>query len=226
MPNAIVLALAWSLFGSGAHAEQQLHFATTAAPRVRVETSNGSIGVTAGKPGNGVSVTVTTRADTAEEVRALSVATEHHGNAISLRAVYPKGCGSSCGGEISFAVAVPPGTVLDLSTSNGRVDASGITGDARLASSNGSVSAAYASFTEVKRVSLDTSNGQLFLALPGAAKIGRLHAETSVGKISSDWPLRVDRSNLVGASVDQTLNPGGASIRLTTTNGSITLKKI
>ncbi len=88
------------------------------------------------------------------------------------------------------------------------------------------MSASFASFTGVKRVSLETSNGQISLELPAAAKIGRLHAETSVGKISSDWPLRIDRSNFVGGSVDQTLNPGGASISLTTTNGSITLKKI
>jgi DUF4097 and DUF4098 domain-containing protein YvlB len=225
MQNVIVLALAWSLFGSGAHSEQQLHFATSAGTHVRVETANGFITVTTGRAGAGVNVTVTKRADTVDGVRALSVATQQHRNAISLRAVYPQGCGSSCGGEISFAVTAPPGTVLDLRTSNGQIEATGISADARLASSNGSVIASYAAFTGVKQVSLTTSNGRLELSLPASSKIGRLRMETSVGRISSDWPLRVDRSSLVGAAVDQTLGPGGPSVSLTTTNGSIALKK-
>ena len=114
---------------------------------------------------------------------------------------------------------------MDLRTSNGQIEATGISADARLASSNGSVIASYAAFTGVKQVSLTTSNGRLELSLPASSKIGRLRMETSVGRISSDWPLRVDRSSLVGAAVDQTLGPGGPSVSLTTTNGSIALKK-
>lgn len=225
MHYALVLA-AWSLFGSGPHAEQHLTFTTTAAARVVVTTANGSISVTTGPPGPTISVTVTKRADTLERVRALDVAADQRGNEIKLRGVYPKGCGTSCGGEISFALVVPPGTALNLTTSNGGVSALGISADAHLASSNGSVSATYSAFGGVRRVWLGTSNGQLSLALPAPAKIGRLHLETSVGRITSDWALSVDRSNFVGASVNQTLNPGAAEITLSTTNGSIVLKKI
>jgi len=225
MHYALILA-AWSLFGSGPHAEQRFTFTTPAAPHVRVETSNGSIAVTTGRARAGVAVTVTKRADTLEQVRALDVATAQRGNDISLRAVYPKGCGGTCGGEISFAVVVPPSTVLELRTSNGQVSAGGISADARLVSSNGSVSATYAAFTSVKRVWLATSNGQISLELPASAKIGRLQMNTSVGRIGSDWPVSVDRSNLVGGSVDQTLNPGAAAVSLATSNGSIALKKI
>jgi hypothetical protein len=222
---ALILA-AWSLFGSGPHAEQQFTFATSAAPRVRVEAANGSIKVTTGRGGAGVAVTVTKRADTLEQVRALDVAVAHHGNEISLRAVYPKGCGGTCGGEISFSAVVPPGTAVDLSTSNGHITSSGLSADARLSSSNGSVSASYAAFTGVKYVWLETSNGQISLELPASSKIGRLRMETSVGRIGSDWPVNLDRSNFVGASVDQTLTRGAPSVTLITTNGSITLRKI
>ena len=226
MPYVVVFALAWSIFGSGVHAEQHLTFATPAAAQVHVRASNGFVSVTTGRSGAGVSVTVTKRADTFDEVRALGVGTAQRGSDISLRAVYPKGCGSSCGGEISFTIVVPPGSVLDVQTSNGHITATGISGDARLASSNGAVSATYAAFNGVKRVSLETSNGQLSLALPASAKIGRLHVSTSVGHISSDWPVRVDRSDFVGGSVNQTLAPGAASVWLDTANGSISLKKI
>jgi DUF4097 and DUF4098 domain-containing protein YvlB len=225
MTLALVLA-AWSLFGSGPHAEQHYSFAVAAAGRVRVETSNGSIDVTTGRPGSAVTVTVTKRADTLEEVRSLDVAADRRGNDVTLRGIYPKGCGGSCGGEISFAVVAPPGTALDLTTSNGHVNAGGISADARLRSSNGSVRATFATLARTQNVSLTTSNGQISLALPASAKVGRLRMETSVGRVSSDWPVRIDRSNFVGGSVDQTLNAGGASITLTTSNGSVTLKKI
>ena len=94
-----------------------------------------------------------------------------------------------------------------------------------LATSNGSVSASYATFGNAAHVSLSTSNGSVTLALPASAKIGRLKMDTSVGRITSAWPVRVDRSSFVGGSVDQTLSSGGAAITLSTTNGSITLKK-
>jgi DUF4097 and DUF4098 domain-containing protein YvlB len=226
MPYALLLA-AWSLFGSGPHAEQHFTFASAAAPHIRIETANGSITVTTGRPGAGVSVTVTKRADTFDQVGALDVGVERQGNAIAMRGLYPKACGGgSCGGEISFAAVVPPGTSLDLRTSNGGIKATGVSGDARLASSNGSVNASYAALGGVKRVSLDTSNGSISLALPASAQVGKLHMNTSVGRISSDWPVRIDRSNFVGGSVDQTLSPGGPSITLNTTNGSIALRKI
>jgi hypothetical protein len=226
MSYALLLA-AWSVFGSGPHAEQHFTVGVTAGARVHVESANGYITVTTGRAGSGIAVTVTKRADTLEQVRALEVATDRNGNDVTLRAVYPKGCGSgSCGGEISFDLTVPRGTRLDLRTSNGYIKATGITADSRMASSNGSVSASYSVFTAVKQVSLSTSNGAVSLALPAAAKIGRLRMETSVGRLNSDWPVEIDRSNFVGGSVDRTFNAGAASITLQTSNGSVTLRKI
>lgn len=225
MTYAVILA-AWSIFGSGQHVEQHYTFSVSAAAQLRAETANGKIEVTAGRPGSPVEVTVVKRADSMAEVNALRVDATNRNNVVTLRAVYPSGCGSgSCGGEISFSVVVPPRTSLDLSSSNGSVTADGVSADARLETSNGSVSASYAAFAGVARVSLSSSNGSISLALPASAKIGRLKMDTSVGRITSDWPVRVDRSSYVGGTVDQTLSPGGASISLTTTNGSIALKK-
>ena len=225
MTYALILA-AWSLFGSGQHVEQHYAFAVSAAAQVRVETANGKIVVTTGRPGSAVEVTVVKRADTMAQVNALSVDARHQNNVVSLRGVYPSGCGGgSCGGEISFSVVVPPRTALDLNSSNGSVSADGVGADARVATSNGSVSASYATFGNAVHVSLSTSNGSVTLALPASAKIGRLKMDTSVGRIASAWPVRVDRSSFVGGSVDQTLSSGGAAITLSTTNGSITLKK-
>jgi DUF4097 and DUF4098 domain-containing protein YvlB len=218
---------AWSLFGSGPHAEQHFTFAAAGAVRMRIETANGKIAVTTGQPGSPVAVTAIKRADTIEQVNALSVDARRSGSEIVLRALYPKGCGSgSCGGEISFTVTAPPGIALDLNSSNGSIDASGISGNAVLSTSNGSVSASYAAFGNVRSVALSTQNGSVSLMLPASAKLGKVKMDTAVGRINSDWPLNVDRASFVGGSVNQTLTGGAAAITLTTTNGSITLKKI
>lgn len=224
MIYALILA-AWQLLGSGPAAEQHFTFAVSGRASVHAVTANGKIEV-ATKAGSAIEITVVKRADTQEQVDALGADVKRQGSTVSLRALYPKGCGGgSCGGEVSFFITAPPGTTFDLNTSNGSVGADGITADASLTSSNGAVSASYAAFSGVKRVSLSTSNGKVTLSLPASAKIGRLKMDTSVGHISSDWPVRVDRSSFVGGSVDQTLAPGAATITLTTTNGSITLKK-
>lgn len=222
---ALILA-AWQLLGSGPSAEQHHTFAVSGRAFVHAVTANGKIEVTT-KAGSPIEVTVVKRADTQAQVDALGAEVQRQGNGVSLRALYPKGCGSgSCGGEVSFFVTAPPGTSFDLETSNGSIRAGGIAADAVLASSNGSVSASYAAFSSVKRVALSTSNGSVTLTLPASAKIGRLKMDTAVGHLASDWPVRVDRSSFVGGSVDQTLVPGAASVTLTTTNGSINLKKI
>lgn len=225
MIYAVVLA-AWSIFGSGQHVEQHYTLTVAAAPQLRADTANGKISVTTGRPGSAVEVTVTKRADTMAQVNALRADVSHRNNVVTLHAVYPSGCGSgSCGGEISFSVVVPPHTSLALSSSNGSVSADGLSADARLETSNGSVSASYANFNAVARVSLSTSNGNVSLSLPASAKIGRVKLDTSVGRIKSDWPLRIDRTSYVGGSADQTLVSGGAAVTLETTNGSISLKK-
>ncbi len=225
MTYALILA-AWSIFGSGQHVEQHYSFAVSGAAQLRVETANGKIAVTTGRPGSAIEVTIVKRADTMAQVNALSVDTRRRSNVVTLRGVYPNGCGAgSCGGEISFSIVVPPRTTLDLNSSNGNVSADGLSADAHLETSNGAVSASYAAFGNVARVSLSTSNGSVALALPASAKIGRLKMDTSVGRITSEWPVRVDRGSFVGGSVDQALSPGGAAVTLSTTNGSIALKK-
>ena len=226
MTYALILA-AWSIFGGGQHVEQHYTLTVPAAAQLRADTANGKISVTTGRPGSAVEVTVTKRADTMSQVNALRAEVSQRNNVVTLHAVYPNGCGSgSCGGEISFAVVVPPHTALDLRSSNGSLNADGLSADALLETSNGSVSASYTGFATVSRVSLSTSNGSVSLSLPASARIGRVKMETSVGRIASDWPLRVDRTSYVGGSVDQTLSPHGAAISLATTNGSINLKKI
>jgi DUF4097 and DUF4098 domain-containing protein YvlB len=218
--HALFLTLL-ALFG-GVQAQQHLSFTTPGTAHVRVESTNGSIAVTTG--GSSIQVTVIKKAQTQSALASLSVSSKHDGNSVSLVALYPQNC-SNCGGEISFELTVPAGTVLDLETTNGSIKADGIGADAKLETTNGSVNATYASASGVRSIVLRSTNGSLNLALPTGARLGQVKMDTSVGRISSDWPLTIDRSNFVGAGVDQQLSSGGINVNLNTTNGSINLQK-
>src|SRR5579863_6643609 len=169
MTYALILAV-WSLFGSGPHAEQHYTLTVSSAPHVLVATANGKVTVRTGRIGSPLEVTVTKRADTLDQVKALGAQVQRVGNSVTIRAVYPQNCGTgSCGGEVSFDIVTPPGTELDASTSNGSITATGIGANARLKSSNGSVNASYASLTGVTAIALSTSNGSIALGLPSSA---------------------------------------------------------
>jgi DUF4097 and DUF4098 domain-containing protein YvlB len=217
---AAVLALL-SVFGGGVTAEQHFTFAPPHAPLVRVETSNGSIRVRAG--GGRVEVTARKEAGSQAKVDALKVTATQSGNTVTIRAVFPSPC-NDCG-SVSFDVTVPSHAAVDLSTSNGSVDAGGLSGDARLSSSNGSLTAAYSNASAARTIDMETTNGSISLVLPAGTKLGVVTADTMVGHVSNDWNLTTG-GGFVGGSIKQTVHPGGVGIHLSTTNGSISIAKV
>ena len=218
---ATLLSLALLAFGGDMTAQQYLSFSVTGTPTVRIHTTNGSINLKAG--GAGVSVTATKKADSQEKLNALKVTSSQSGGTITVTAVFPSSC-DDCG-SIAFDVNVPAGAKVELSTTNGSITAGGLSGNSSMSTTNGSVEATYASTASVRSVAIETTNGSVTLGLPSNAKIGRVHASTMVGHLSSEWNLSINRTNYVGSNVDQTIQPGGTAINLSTGNGSISLQK-
>ncbi len=219
---ATLLTLALLAYGGDdMTAQQYLSFSVTGTPTVRIQSTNGSINLKTG--GGSVSVTATKKADSQEKLNALRVTSSQNGGTISVTAVFPSSC-DDCG-SIAFDVTVPAGAKVELATTNGSITASGLSADARMSTTNGSVHAGYTSAGGVRAISMESINGSITLGLPSNAKIGRVHGSTTHGRISSDWPLNVDASNYVGSNVDQTIQPGGTNIDVSTQNGSISLRK-
>jgi DUF4097 and DUF4098 domain-containing protein YvlB len=219
---ATLLSLALlGMFGGEMTAQEYLTFSPPASPAVVIETANGSINLKTGS--GGIDVTATKKADSQAKLAALKVASSQNGSTITVRAVFPQAC-SDCG-SVSFEVSVPAGAKVQLATTNGSITARGLAADSHLSTTNGSVTATYGSTSSVRAIAIETTNGSISLRLPSNAKIGRVHASTMVGHLSSDWNLNVDRTNYVGSNVDQTLQPGGTTIDLSTGNGSISLQK-
>lgn len=154
-------------------------YATTAPPRVVIDTFNGAIDVTT-HPENAVAVRVTKQARGANQEAAeadlenIEVTLNEEGGTIRISA---RSTGAKIGGNRGAAVEVqlPAGSTLDLRTTNGKISAVGPTSDVTANNSNGGV--------EVKgsrgKAHLETTNGSIHL--DGGA--GRVEARTSNGAI-------------------------------------------
>jgi hypothetical protein len=208
---------------TGYTATERLAFDAGPAPHVAIETSVGSIQVKAGA--SRIEVVATKKASTAAGLAALRVETSAHGGDVTIRAAYAGGCVARCDGGVSFVVTVPAGTTLDLRTSVGNVSAEALAGDARIASSMGSLSASYASVAAVRSIVMFTTLGRVSLALPARTALGRVRLQTMVGRINSDWRVDASSGYVVNAAADKTFVSGGIGVDLSTATGAIYLTK-
>src|SRR5260370_18931432 len=155
-------------------------FTTKELPRVIAETFNGVIEVTTG-PENTVKASVTKRAtgssqDAADDnLDTIEITMKQEVDTIRIKAfVKENKLFSSRGARVTLQV--PPGAMLELQTSNGKVSATGPTGDIRAESSNGEIDVSGSQ----GKLHLTTSNGPI--VVEGGS--GHLALHTSNGKIA------------------------------------------
>jgi DUF4097 and DUF4098 domain-containing protein YvlB len=111
---------------------------------------------------------------------------------------------------------------LDLETTNGRIEVARCSGSVNAGTTNGAIHAELLKVASGASMHLETTNGGISLAIP--ATLGAsIEAGTTNGSVSTDVPItttRFEKHSLRG-----TMNGGGPSIRLSTTNGSIRIAK-
>lgn len=159
----------------------------------------------------------------------------------TIRSTGPRRTGRNEGWSVSFEVWAPARTDLRLSSTNGGLVAEGIQGELDARTTNGSVTLREAT----GRVRAQTVNGAVEIVLAQGAWEGgeiragttngairmiiptgfsaQLEARTTNGGVSVDAPVRITESSrrrLIGQ-----LGEGGPLIRLTTTNGGISIRE-
>jgi hypothetical protein len=113
---------------------------------------------------------------------------------------------------------VPRRSSLDISTANGAIRISGVTGALQLTTSNGAIVVQNAGGSEIHA---HTSNGAIEIGIPATLN-ANLSARTSNGRIRSDVDVT---TNHVGANfLEGKIGNGGPAIDLRTSNGSIWLR--
>jgi hypothetical protein len=147
---------------------------------------------------------------------------------------------SNRGYGASFDIDAPAHLFLDLSTSNGGISIQGFTGGALLHTSNGGIDVdelqggidAHTSNGAItcdliilgtdEEALLSTSNGRITLTVPGDID-ATFEASTSNGSIDVNGFDDIDYESNEGTHKSGTIGLGGATITLSTSNGSITL---
>jgi hypothetical protein len=205
-------------------------------------TPNGSVRAF-GHEGDAVKVTARIQADgrTDDEAKARLAEIRVTADGRSVRADGPARDGRDDGWSVSYVLEVPRRFDLELESHNGSLGVSGVSGAIDLRATNGSVA-----LSDVGGdVRAHTQNGSLNVQLSGKRWDGAgLDAETHNGsvrvRIPDDYSARLETHTVNGSlrtdfpvtlrgriSRDLTLplGSGGAPIRVTTTNGSVTISK-
>jgi hypothetical protein len=142
--------------------------------------------------------------------------------------------------EVEFIVRLPAGVKVDASSTNGGIEIDGATSEVIAHTTNGRIEArssggpVRASTTNgdlyVRTGVLDahdtefrTTNGSITVELPASTNAD-LEMHTTNGGISSDFPVMME-GTFSRRDMRGTLGKGGPRIRLSTTNGSIRLRK-
>jgi hypothetical protein len=143
--------------------------------------------------------------------------------------------------SVEFVVTLPAGVKVDAGTVNGDVNVDGATSDVVAHTVNGSVEArstggAVSARTtngdvRVSAAKLDsdhsefsTVNGTVTVSLPASINAD-VDMRTVNGSLTSDFPLTVEGS-FNPKRLHATLGKGGPTLRLSTVNGSIRLRKL
>jgi hypothetical protein len=143
--------------------------------------------------------------------------------------------------QVEFVVRLPAGVKVDASTVNGGVEIDGATSTVVARTVNGGIDArstggAVSARTTngditVSSAKLDgdhtefsTTNGSVTVSLPESVN-ANVDMRTVNGRLSSDFPLTVQGS-FSPRRLTATLGKGGPTLRLSTVNGSIRLRKL
>lgn len=133
--------------------------------------------------------------------------------------VNPSGGGLLVEGDgTPLRLQVPRRSSLDVSTSNGAIHVSGVTGPIELTTSNGAITVRNAGAAEIHA---HTSNGAIEIEVPAGLN-ANLSARTSNAEIHSD--VEVTASHAGANFMEGKIGRGGPAMDLRTSNGLIYLR--
>jgi DUF4097 and DUF4098 domain-containing protein YvlB len=230
-----VFAVAPAWAGEEVRAEFHQTYPLAADGRVAVSDVNGGIQISAWDR-NEIRVDAVKRGPTQQDLDAMKIVADARADSIKIHTEFPNRHNNTA---VDYTISVPRGAKLDhielvngavtvdgvmgpvrAETVNGKVEVRGAGGDVHASTVNGKVEATFDRLAS-QRISLETVNGVIALALPKDAG-ARLKASALHGGISSDFDLPVRHAEFgPGSSLESTLGNGGAEVKLGTVNGAI-----
>jgi len=111
----------------------------------------------------------------------------------------------------------------ELETTNGRIEMSRCAGSIDASTTNGSIHAELRQVTKGQPLRLHTTNGRIEVALPSTVSVD-VNASTTNGRIKTDLPILT--TNIARNALRGSINGGGTSLRMSTTNGGIEIRSL
>jgi DUF4097 and DUF4098 domain-containing protein YvlB len=220
----------------------------TSEGRVSLTNINGGVRVSVWDRGE-VKVDAVKRAYTQERLQEAKINVDAGAGYVRVETEYPDYHWRDDGerhenpASVEYTLTVPRGARLDdinlvngsltiegvtgpvhASSVNGRVTARGLTGTVNLSVVNGNLEATLDRLNESGTVSLTSVNGPLSVTIPSDSN-ATVHANTIRGRINNDFNLPVREGEYVGRDLEGRLGQGGARVRLSNVNGSITIHR-
>ena len=111
---------------------------------------------------------------------------------------------------------------LEVGTTNGKIEIARCSGSIDASTTNGGIHAELMRVAKGTPLRFETTNGRIDVSVPHDFA-GDVEAGTTNGSISTDLP--VETTHFKRNSLRGTINGGGTSLRLHTTNGGISIRK-
>lgn len=217
--------------------------------RVSLSNINGGVRISAWDR-NEVKVDAVKRAYTQERLREAQIKIDNSASSIHIETEYPDYHWNGRDGErwenpasVEYTLTVPRGARIEdvslvngglniegltgpvhASSVNGKIVARGLTGSVNLSVVNGRLEATLDRLNESGTVTLSAVNGTLIVVIPSDAN-ATVRANTVQGQISNDFNLPVRVGEYVGRDLEGRLGSGGARVRLSNVNGSISIQR-
>ncbi len=209
---------------------------------VALTNVNGAVTITAWDR-NEVAIEAVKKAPNAEDLARIHVNIDAQPARLTITTVYEKSglLGRSVRGEVRYTLHVPAGVRLDkIESVNSEVTVTGVHGSLAVRSVNGGIRldgaqakvdvhtvnggirVAFDRLPADGSSNVETVNGGVELLLPADAG-AQIDARTVNGGIRSDLPVTVENSGK--ARLRGTLGAGGATLKVRSVNGGITLRK-
>jgi hypothetical protein len=239
--------IAMAEFSEQASTEWRKSFELQAGGRVEISNVNGKIEVSPGQ-GNAVEVYAkkigkgSSKEAAKQALERVQIADSTNGGVIKVETKVERGSGgmfNHSSAQVEYIVRVPANAEVNLSTVNGGVEISGLTGRIKAEATNGGIrgrdiageieAVTTNGGVEVELASvapggvrLECTNGGIELSLPSDAK-ATLSARVANGGIDTSG-LNVQARESSRRRLDADLNGGGPRIALEGTNGGISVR--
>jgi DUF4097 and DUF4098 domain-containing protein YvlB len=222
-----------------------------AGGRVSLENIQGAVRVI-GWDRNEVRVDAVKRAYSAERLAEADIRVEATADAVRIKTRYPQNTLNfnnsaeerfNNPASVEYTLSVPRGARLDsitlvngalsiegmtgevkASSVNGHVAARGLSSRVRLSVVNGALEAAFNQLGAANDIELTSVNGPVTVTLPSDSN-AELRANSVHGTIGNDFGLPVRRGPYVGRDLAGTLGAGGASVKLSSVNGPVRIRR-